>query len=205
MNFGLESIVRLIIVLFSAIVHEVSHGLMAEKFGDKTARYEGRITMNPLVHIDPFGSILLPLVLLLAGSPVILGAAKPVPVNFNALYPQRLGMVMVSLAGPLSNLVIAVLCMIPIRLGLVNNFSGYILGQAVIINLVLAIFNALPIPPLDGSKVVLAFAPYRLMEFIFRIEPFGFLIIFALLYAGLLDAVFTPFITLFFRLFGLSL
>src|SRR5580704_13517200 len=93
-----------VIIVFSAIVHEVCHGLAAEKLGDDTAREMGRITLNPIPHIDPFGTILLPLLLLLVGSPVILGAAKPVPVNFDNLRPRKLGMALVSLAGPAANL-----------------------------------------------------------------------------------------------------
>src|SRR5271156_5531443 len=92
-----------VILIFSAIVHEVSHGLMAERLGDDTAREQGRITLNPIPHIDPFGSILVPLLLLIGHSPVIFGAAKPVPVNFDNLRPKKLGMALVSLAGPLSN------------------------------------------------------------------------------------------------------
>src|ERR1017187_934459 len=99
----MDIIIILIILLFSAIVHEVCHGLMAERLGDDTAREQGRITLNPIPHIDPFGSIMLPLLLLAVHSPVIFGAAKPVPVNFAQLRPRKLGMVLVSLAGPLSN------------------------------------------------------------------------------------------------------
>src|SRR6185312_112443 len=99
----MDIIIIFVILIFSAIVHEVFHGLVAEKLGDDTAREQGRITLNPIPHIDPFGSILLPLILLFAGSPIIFGAAKPVPVNFNNLKPRKLGMALVALAGPLSN------------------------------------------------------------------------------------------------------
>ena len=104
----MEIIITLVILLFSAIVHEVSHGIVAEKLGDDTARDAGRITLNPIPHIDPFGSIMLPALLLLAGSPIIFGAAKPVPVNFNNLRNPRIGMALVSLAGPLSNILLAI-------------------------------------------------------------------------------------------------
>src|SRR6185369_5675445 len=100
-------LITFVILIFSAIVHEVSHGLVAEKLGDSTARDEGRITLNPIPHIDPFGSILLPLLLLLAHSPVIFGAAKPVPVNFNNLRNPKRDMALVSFAGPLSNFLLA--------------------------------------------------------------------------------------------------
>ena len=109
----MDIIITLAILIFSAIIHEVSHGLMAEKLGDSTARDEGRITLNPIPHIDPFGSILLPGFLLLLNSPIVFGAAKPVPVNFQNLRPMKLGMALVSLAGPLSNFILAVLLVLP--------------------------------------------------------------------------------------------
>lgn len=198
-------IIQLIILVFSAIVHEVMHGVAAEKLGDDTARLEGRITLNPIPHIDPFGSIALPLFLMMVGSPVILGAAKPVPVNFNNLRDPKRGMALVSLAGPLANFGLAVLCVIPIKLGLVNALSYQILLQAIIINLVLGTFNLIPIPPLDGSKVVAAFAPDRWMYKILEWERFGFLIVFAFLYLGLLDRILWPVVLWFSRIFGLSL
>jgi Zn-dependent protease len=140
---------------------------------------------------------------LLAGSPVILGSAKPVPVNFNNLRNPRSGMALVSLAGPLSNLVLAILFVLPIKLGLANAISGPILIQAVFINLALAIFNILPIPPLDGSKIVAAFAPKKWMYTLFEWERYGFFIIFILLYLGILDRVFVPLLTGFIKLFNL--
>ncbi|MEZ4180172.1 MAG: site-2 protease family protein [Candidatus Doudnabacteria bacterium] len=204
MNDPIQALITLVIFIFSAVVHEVSHGLVAEKMGDDTARRAGRITLNPLPHIDPFGSILLPGLLLLTGSPIVLGAAKPVPVRFDFLKPRRLGMALVSLAGPLSNLVLAILLVIPIKLGLVNFISGPILMQAVIINIVLAIFNILPIPPLDGSKLVAAFLPYRIMNRVLQMERFGFIVIIILLFTGLLDTIFVPVFSGFMKIFGLS-
>lgn len=198
-------IIQLIILIFSAIVHEVMHGVAAEKLGDDTARLEGRITLNPIPHIDPFGSIALPLFLMMVGSPVILGAAKPVPVNFRNLRDPKRGMALVSLAGPLANFGLAVLCVIPIKLGLVNALSYQILLQAIIINLVLGTFNLIPIPPLDGSKVLAAMAPDRWMYRILEWERFGFLIVFAFLYLGLLDRILWPVVLWFSRIFGLGL
>lgn len=198
-------IIQLIILIFSAIVHEVMHGVAAEKLGDDTARLEGRITLNPIPHIDPFGSIALPLFLMMVGSPVILGAAKPVPVNFNNLRDPKRGMALVSLAGPLANFGLAILCVIPIKLGLVNQLSYEILIQAIIINLVLGTFNLIPIPPLDGSKVLAAMAPDRWMYKILEWERFGFLIVFAFLYLGLLDRILWPVVLWFSRIFGLGL
>ncbi len=200
----MSHIIQLVILIFSAIVHEVMHGVVAEKLGDDTARVEGRITLNPLPHIDPFGSVLLPLFLMLVHSPVILGAAKPVPVNFNNLRNPKRGMALVSLAGPLSNLGLAILFAIPLKLGLVTPLSAEILVQAVLINLVLFVFNLIPIPPLDGSKVLAALAPDRIMYQILSWERYGFMLVFAFLYLGVLDRILIPTILLFSRLLGIS-
>jgi Zn-dependent protease len=197
-------LISLVILIFSAIVHEVMHGVVAEKLGDSTARDEGRITLNPIPHIDPFGSIILPLLLLAVGSPIILGAAKPVPVNFHNLRNPKQGMALVSLAGPFANFALALILAIPIKLGLTNALSGPILLQAVLINIVLGTFNLIPIPPLDGSKVLAAFAPDRWMYKILEWERFGFLLILLFLYAGLLDVILLPVVRLFSSLLGLS-
>jgi len=200
----MQIVITLIILIFSAIVHEVSHGLMAEKLGDDTAREQGRITLNPIVHIDPFGSILLPLILLMAGSPVIFGAAKPVPVNFNNLRNPKSGMALVSLAGPLSNFALAILCTIPIKLGLANNIAYPILIQAIILNLVLGTFNLIPIPPMDGSKIVASLLPNEWMYKILQYERYGFVLILVFLYLGWLEYILIPVIVLFGRIFGLT-
>lgn len=201
----MDILITLVILLFSAIVHEVSHGLMAEKLGDSTARDEGRITLNPIPHIDPFGSIMLPALLLFVGSPIVFGAAKPVPVNFNNLNPRRWGMALVSFAGPLSNIILAVLFMLPIKFGLVSGAVGEIWLKAVVLNLVLAVFNILPIPPLDGSKIVASVLPYNIMYRLLELERFGFILVIVFLLLGILDKILLPVITLFFRLFGISL
>lgn len=199
-----HALISLVILIFSAIVHEVSHGLAAEKFGDDTAREEGRITLNPLPHIDPFGSILLPLILLMAGSPVVLGAAKPVPVNFSNLRPLRLGMVVVGLSGVFANLFLAILGAVIIKLGLANSLAMPILLQFIIINLVLAVFNILPIPPLDGSKVLAALGNRDFMYRIFEFERYGFILIFLFLLMGWLNTLLVPVIVWFFKIFNLT-
>ncbi len=198
-------IIQLVILIFSAIVHEVMHGVVAEKLGDDTARLEGRITLNPISHIDPFGTIFLPLFLLMVHSPVILGSAKPVPVNFANLDNPKRGMALVSLAGPLSNFALAIAFVLPIKLGLVSGLGAEILVQAVLINLVLGTFNLIPIPPLDGSKVLASFAPDSWMYRILSYERFGFILVFLFLYLGILDRLLLPIVVWFFRVFGLSL
>lgn len=200
----MDILIVLIILIFSAIVHEVSHGLMAEKFGDDTARDAGRITLNPIPHIDPYGSILLPALLLFLHSPIVFGAAKPVPVNFNNLRPRKLGMAAVSLAGPLSNFLIAIVCALLIRFGLSNSVANPILLQVVLINLVLGTFNLIPIPPLDGSKVIAAFLPDQLMYRILSWERFGFILVIVFLMLGWLQAILLPVLRVFSRLTGID-
>ncbi len=178
-------IIDVIILIFSVVVHEVSHGLIAEKFGDDTAREAGRITLNPLPHIDPVASIIMPLL-------IGIGAAKPVPVNFENLQPKRLGMALVSLAGPVSNFLLAVIFLILIRLGLTTEFSYLVLSHGVFLNILLGVFNLLPIPPLDGSKIVLAFAPERLRNSILRYESYGFIVLAILVFSGLITFLIQP-------------
>ncbi len=200
----MDILITLVILLFSVIVHEISHGLVAEKLGDSTARDAGRITLNPIPHIDPFGSILLPGLLLLIGSPIVFGAAKPVPVNFENLQPRKLGMALVSIAGPLSNFILATLFALPITFGLVSGVMEDIWLKAVILNLVLGTFNALPIPPLDGSKILASFLPDNLMYRILEMERFGFLLVIVFLLLGILDKILLPVVLFFLRLFGLE-
>jgi len=202
--FFMNILITFIILIFSAIVHEVAHGLMAEKLGDDTARDEGRITLNPIPHIDPFGSILLPLLLLSVGSPIIFGAAKPVPVNFNNLRPRKLGMALVSLAGPLSNFALAILLTVPIKLGLANPVAYPILIQAILINLVLGTFNLIPIPPLDGSKILAALAPDEWMHKILSLERWGFILVIIFLMLGWLQIILYPVIMWFGKIFGIQ-
>lgn len=200
----MDIIITLAILLFSVIVHEVSHGIVAEKLGDSTARDEGRITLNPIPHIDPFGSILLPGLLLAVGSPIIFGAAKPVPVRFEYLRPRKLGMALVSLAGPLSNFLLAGLFALPITFGLVSGIMEDVWMKAVIMNLVLGTFNALPIPPLDGSKILASLLPDTIMYKILEMERFGFILVVIFLFLGILDRILLPVVTFFLNLFGLN-
>lgn len=201
----MDILITLVILLFSAIVHEVSHGLMAERLGDDTARDQGRITLNPIPHIDPFGSIMLPLLLLAVHSPIIFGAAKPVPVNFDNLRPRKLGMALVSLAGPLSNFLLAILFVIPFKLGLDNPVAHPILIEGIILNLVLGTFNLIPIPPLDGSKVLASLALDEWMWRILSFERWGFILVLIFLWLGILERILLPVIALFSQIFGLQL
>ena len=149
------------IIIFSAIIHEVMHGYVADMLGDPTARYAGRLTLNPIPHIDLFGSIILPVMLALSHSPIFFGYAKPVPYNPYNLRHGRFSEAFVSGAGPLSNLVIALIGGLIIRSGIVEQAND-IVFLVVSVNIMLFLFNLIPIPPMDGSKVFEAFLPRSL-------------------------------------------
>lgn len=161
-----------IVVVFSAIIHEVMHGVAAEWLGDKTARYAGRLTLNPLPHLDPFGSVLLPIILTLTNSPIFFAWAKPVPYNPYNLRADglfgRFNEAIVAGAGPLSNLVIAVLFGAIIRIGFLPPETNALLFYVVLINTMLFLFNLIPIPPLDGSKVIESLLPRSLQNAYFN-------------------------------------
>jgi Zn-dependent protease len=161
----------------SVVIHEVSHGYAAYLQGDLTAYYEGRLTLNPLKHIDPIGSIIVPIITTLAGFPF--GWAKPVPFNPYNLRNQRWGELLVAIAGPLSNIIIAIIFGLIVRfsnLGLESPFIGLSI-LVVLVNLGLALFNLMPVPPLDGSKVLFAFLPYRLQQYRFQLERYSFMLV----------------------------
>lgn len=188
----MEIILGLVILLFSAILHEVAHGFVADRLGDPTARLMGRLTLNPKSHIDPFMSILLPLLLIMSGSPVIFGAAKPVPVDPFNLKEGRKDVALVALSGPLTNIVLAVLASFLLKLislpTAVSALSSslfaifYFLFTMIIkYNLLLAILNLLPIPPLDGSKVFSLLLPENEANAYLSLGSIGMFILFFLL------------------------
>jgi len=178
----LDIILIIIIFLFSAIIHEVSHGWMAHHLGDDTAKAAGRLTLNPLKHLDPFGSILFPLMLILLNSRIIFGWAKPVPINPFNFRDKKYGSAKVAAAGPLSNVLIAVFFGLLIRFLPLSRFSfgsGLMLsfGYIVWVNLLLAIFNLIPVPPLDGSHLLFAFLPRRFDEAKIFLARYGLFIL----------------------------
>lgn len=214
----------IVAVIMSAVVHEYMHGFVAYKLGDNTAEAAGRLTLNPMAHLDPVGSIILPFLLIFSGSPFVLAWAKPVPYNPYNLTDPKYGDLKVALGGPLSNFILAVIFgtiarLIPLgamKATLISGFFsgdfGYILAEmsgslaasvfmmSVIIcfiNLILMFFNLIPIPPLDGSKILLPFLPTDWKIRFHQVERFGILIILLLLMSGLLNIIFMPMIYLF--------
>jgi len=188
----MELVIKITVLVISVIVHEVAHGYIAYRLGDPTARDAKRLTLNPLAHIDLMGSVLLPLFLIIIRSPVLLGWAKPVPFNPRYFRDVRKGVMLVGLAGPASNLVLAGATGIVFRLLPLEGIVGYFLVQMCAVNVILALFNLIPIPPLDGSRVVIGFLPSHMISGYLSLERYGFIIIFGLLYLGVLDHILFP-------------
>jgi len=194
MNFPyiLQAALMVVVLLFSIIIHEIAHGYVALLNGDRTARMLGRITLNPVPHIDPVGSILLPLLLLISQSSFLIGWAKPVPVNPLNFRNYRWGEFAVSAAGPVSNLALAAIFSVLLRLGLENPGLTQLAYYGVSINIILALFNLIPIPPLDGSHILALVLPRELARLYSHLQPVGFFLILILFYTGILGAILMP-------------
>jgi len=190
---------QIIVLILSAVVHEYMHGWAAYRLGDPTAKEAGRLTLNPLAHLEWFGSFLLPAVMVLSGSAFVFGWAKPVPYNPHNLRDRRYGEAKVALAGPLSNFILALAFGLVLRFMPVFSltFTG-LLGIIVYINLILMIFNLIPIPPLDGSKILAIFLPAHYRERYLRLERTGFILIILLLV--LFGGFITPLVNWLFRM-----
>lgn len=196
------AVVSIPALMMAVILHEYAHGLVAYKMGDPTAKEFGRLTLNPIPHIDPLGTVILPGMLMLIGSPVLFGWAKPVPINPLRFRNIRLGTFFVSIAGIVMNIWLAVVFAFLYRAimrGYLNFLNDAVLipialfsATAVLINLVLAFFNAIPIPPLDGSRAVMSFFSVKYWELFYMFEMYGFLIIMLLLFTGFIGKVIGP-------------
>ncbi len=185
----------LVVIIYSAIIHEYMHGWMADRLGDPTARYSGRLTLNPLSHIDPVGSILLPLILIFTKAGFIFGYAKPVPYNPYNLRDQKYGSAKVAFAGPLANIITAVFFGLLLRAAFYFGYFGQaadfnqslpaaMLAYIVFINLILAVFNLIPIPPLDGSKILAPFLPFNWQAKFAAMESYGLIVVFIFVMVG---------------------
>ncbi len=216
-------IVQIAVLLFSVSIHESAHAWMADKFGDPTAKMMGRITLNPIPHIDPMWSIIIPIILYISGGPIF-GGAKPVLVNMRNLRNPKKANIYISAAGPLSNIFTAIIASIFflilkksgfitintinqslnalfVKSGALPGLAGFlslILISLILINLILAFFNLIPIPPLDGSGILEGFLKGEALRLYLQIKPYGFVILIALIYFKLINYIFSPIIKFFF-------
>jgi Zn-dependent protease len=191
-------------VLFAITVHEAAHGYVARYLGDNTAYVLGRVTLNPLRHIDPIGTVVMPLLLLFStaaipGGPFLLGYAKPVPVSFGKLRHPKRDMVWVALAGPVSNFIQAILwsllLLAQLASGLQEQFFVQMARAGILVNLVLAVFNLFPVPPLDGGRIMFSLLPHRLAWRYAQLEPYGFFIVMGLAFLKVLNYWMVPVMT----------
>ena len=207
-KFSWELPILLAVFIFSMTCHEVAHAYVAYKFGDDTAKREGRITLNPLKHLDLTG-IILPILLLLSGSGFIVGWAKPVPVNFSRLKPERPGLFCVAIAGITVNFIFASIALVIMRLfGRNLDINGIIMTTLLniyIINLALGLFNLIPVTPLDGGRIIYSIAGKKVRDFYNQVEKYGILIILFLVYIGFVSEYLSAVLSFFLSLTGMNI
>lgn len=190
----------LLIFFVALTAHEFAHGWMAYQRGDSTAKLMGRLSLNPLHHIDPIGTVALPILLVITRAPIVFGWAKPVPINFSNLRNPKQDIIFVGLAGPMANILLAVVLGFIARIFVSSMEIFTVLLLGIQINLFLAFFNLIPIPPLDGSRVMMGLLPNELVQQYVKIEPFGFIIVLALFYMGFLQIFIIPAVKFFTRI-----
>lgn len=196
-SFGLLMIVM--------TVHEFAHGWVAYKLGDSTAKDSGRLTLNPLAHIDPVGTVLLPLILFIStNGRFVFGAAKPVPINYRALNNPKRDIIWIGASGPAANFLFAFLSSLVYRFIPVAEFGRFLLENLIVINVVLGVFNLIPIPPLDGSRIVMGLLPGKLAYRYAMIERYGFFIIMALIFFRIMDIFIWPIVGLIINYMGVA-
>ncbi len=193
------------LLIVAMTVHEFSHGWVAYRLGDPTAKYSGRLTLNPLAHIDPVGTILLPLLLFITTrGHFVFGAAKPVPIDYRSLRNPKTDIIWIGFAGPLANFIFAALLSLVFKIIPLPLTLEFIVKNLIFINIVLGVFNLVPIPPLDGSRIVTGLLPRDLAYRYASIEPYGFLIIVLLIGLGIFDLFIWPLVSLILALLGMG-
>ncbi|GAB7563293.1 site-2 protease family protein [Methylobacillus methanolivorans] len=193
-------------VIFAITVHEAAHGYIARYFGDTTAESLGRITLNPIKHIDPIGTILVPALLVLSGTGFLFGWAKPVPVDFSRLRNPKRDMRWVAAAGPASNFLMAIFWAVVYKFSaMAGDFAVplALMGQAgILVNVVLMVLNLLPLPPLDGGRIAVSLMPNQMAYKFAQVERYGFIILLVLMFTGILSKIMMPFILVLLAMFG---
>ncbi len=199
-----ELLISFGLLMIAMTVHEFAHALVAYKLGDTTAKYAGRLTLNPLAHIDPFWTFLLPLFLFIStGGRFVFGAAKPVPINYWALKNPKKDMIWIGSSGPVVNFIFALLLAILIKLIPLFSSLNLILVNLIVVNVVLGVFNLIPIPPLDGSRILMGLLPEPLASRYSLIEPYSFIILVLLIWLGAFNLIIWPAVGLILRLLGI--